>query len=110
MNKKPPSQNKNTAGYDFFGRLILDDTHFNGDDYVPERDDKRLTGQIMRVFNCMKDESWRSLKEIEDITGDPQASISAQLRHLRKPRFGMHTVNKVYIDNGLYHYQLIPYE
>ncbi|KKL56177.1 hypothetical protein LCGC14_2247980, partial [marine sediment metagenome] len=35
-----------------------------------------------------------TLCEIEDLTGDPPASISAQLRHLRKERFGAHTVER----------------
>lgn len=79
---------------------------FNGDDYQPERDDKRLTGQIERVFNVMKDGRKRTLGEISEQTGDPEASISAQLRHLRKDRFGGHTVNRDYVYNGLYVYQL----
>ena len=79
---------------------------FNGSDYVPERDDERLTGQILRVATCMMDGQWRGLADIEAITGDPAASISAQLRHLRKERFGGHTVNKEYLGGGLWHYQL----
>lgn len=79
---------------------------FNGDDYQPVRDNRRLTGQINRVYECMKDGRWRTLDEIAKATGDPHASISAQLRHLRKPRFGGHTVHKDYIDSGLYKYQL----
>lgn len=81
---------------------------FNGPDYDPELDNKRLTGQIKRVFNCMKDGVWRTLSEIETITGDPQASISAQLRHLRKERFGLHTVEKENKGGGLFKYRLIP--
>lgn len=42
----------------------------------------------------MKDGKARTLKEIEDITGDPQSSISAQLRNLRKASFGSHVVTK----------------
>jgi hypothetical protein len=72
----------------------------------PERDNKRLTGQTLRIATCMMDGQWRSLAEIEAITGDPTASISAQLRHLRKERCGAHIVNKNYLGNGLWHYQL----
>ncbi len=68
--------------------------HFNGSDYVPALDDVRLTGQILRIYSLMRDGAWRSLSEIEDETGDPGASVSAQLRHLRKPRFGGHQVDK----------------
>lgn len=83
---------------------------FNGSDYIPERDDVRLTGQILRVWDVVKDQKWRTLREIADLTCDPEASVSAQLRHLRKPRFGGHTVEKEYIDNGLYKYRVIPSE
>ena len=40
-------------------------------------------------------------------TGDPPESVSAQLRHLRKERFGSHTVEKKYLGDGLYVYRLI---
>lgn len=80
---------------------------FDGDDYKRNRDDARLTGQILRVWECMSDGRWRTLREIANITGDPEASISAQLRHLRKPRFGGHTIEREYIDQGLYKYKLI---
>jgi hypothetical protein len=81
---------------------------FNGSDYDPQRDDARLIGQLLRIWEYMKDSKWRTLSEIAQATGDPQASISAQLRHLRKPRFGAHTVDKEYLGNGLYQYKVIP--
>jgi hypothetical protein len=83
---------------------------FAGSDYIPAFDDARLTGQIKRVFECMKDGVFRTLGEIERTTGDPQASISAQLRHLRKSRFGGHIVSKRprgERSQGLFEYQLI---
>lgn len=67
---------------------------FDGADYVPTLDKKRLTGQLLRVFNLMRDGVWRTLDSIAAATGDPAASISAQLRHLRKKRFGAHDVQK----------------
>jgi hypothetical protein len=87
-----------------------DKPRFNGADYVSTRDDVRLTGQLQRVFDLMKDGMWRTLGAIEMATGDPAPSISAQLRHLRKARFGGHTVNRRYIGEGLYQYQLIVKE
>lgn len=80
---------------------------FDGSDYEPERDDVRLTGQIQRIFDLMKDGKQRTLQQIAEATGDPPASISAQLRHLRKPRFGSHAVKKDYRGEGLYLYRLI---
>ena len=83
---------------------------FDGPDFVAELDEKRLTGQINRIFELMIDGEWRTLQEIEKATGDPQASISAQLRHLRKPRFGSYTLNKRRRGEekrGLFEYQLL---
>lgn len=80
---------------------------FNGADYVPERDDERLGKQLERVFWAMLDEQWHTLGAVARMTGDPEASISAQLRHLRKPRFGGHKVERRYKGDGLYEYKLI---
>lgn len=62
---------------------------------------------MQRIWACMKDGEWRSLPAIAAATNDPEASISAQLRHFRKDRFGAHTVNKRYVANGLFEYQLV---
>jgi hypothetical protein len=80
--------------------------HFNGSAYVPGRDDDRLRGQQLRIWNLMRDGCFRTLHQIAQSTGDPEASISAQLRHLRKPRFGAFLVDKVYLDNGLFSYRV----
>ena len=87
--------------------IDFDALRFNGPDYDPARDNARLGEQIKRIFDLMRDGEWRTLAEIESATGDPPASISAQLRHLRKDRFGGHTIEKDYRGNGLYSYRLI---
>ena len=87
----------------------LFNANFDGPDYVPEFDKERLSGQIKRVYNLMKDGKFRTLREIEDAINDPQSSISAQLRNLRKEKFGSHEVNKQARGdrkNGLFEYQL----
>jgi hypothetical protein len=81
---------------------------FDGSDYLPERDDARLTGQLLRVWSAMEHGVWRTLDQLAEITNDPPASISAQLRHLRKPRFGAHQIQKEHLGNGLYRYRVIP--
>lgn len=80
---------------------------FNGPEYVPERDDARLTGQIERIFKLMRDGAWRTIQEIAAATGDPENSCSAQLRHLRKPRFGAHTVERRSRCGALFEYRLV---
>jgi len=87
--------------------MSFDKPRFNGSDYQPERDDHRLNEQYAKIFDLMKDGEWRSLDEISKATGAPAPSASAQLRHARKIRFGNHTVNKKYMGDGLYLYQLI---
>jgi hypothetical protein len=85
--------------------------HFNGSDYDPSLDDPRLKAQILRVFDLMRDREWRTLSEISEATSDPPASVSAQLRHLRKARFGAYAVNKRsrgHRESGLFEYQLDP--
>lgn len=80
---------------------------FDGADYQPDRDTVRLTAQIGRIYTLMRDGQWRTLDDIARQTGDPQASVSAQLRHLRKTRFGAHTVQKEYLHEGLYRYRML---
>ena len=80
---------------------------FNGADYVHARDAARLTLQHERVLAVMQDYKPHTLSEISDITGDPEASVSAQLRHLRKPRFGGHQITKTHLGHGLYEYLLV---
>lgn len=82
---------------------------FNGSDYT-QQDDDRLRGQQLRVWNAVKDGQFRSLGDIAAKTGDPEASISAQLRHLRKPRFGGFVVEKKHMGNGLFHYRVLAPE
>lgn len=80
---------------------------FDGADYVHELDGKRLAKNHLKLKNLMQDQRFRTLSEISAITNIPEASVSAGLRDFRKERFGGHIVNKNYLENGLYSYQLI---
>lgn len=83
---------------------------FDGADYDPVVDDARLTGQLRRIWDVILDGAWRTLREIGDVTGDPEASISAQLRHLRKARFGSHIIERRTRGErsaGLWEYRLV---
>lgn len=85
------------------------DERFDGDDYDDKRDRPRLRGQLRRIWDEVRSGEWYTLGEIASRTGDPEASISAQLRHLRKPRFGKHDVEKRHRGDesrGLYEYRL----
>jgi len=90
---------------------------FAGAVYEPLCDEIRLTKQILRIFRIMCDGEWRIFGEINEATksderpfGDPENSISAQLRHLRKKRFGSHLVDKRKRGDdvgGLWEYRLV---
>jgi hypothetical protein len=53
----------------------------------------RLSLQLTRVFELMKDAKYRTLREIANLTGCLETSASARLRDLRKPKFGSHAVD-----------------
>jgi hypothetical protein len=83
---------------------------FDGETYEPEIDHDRLGAQALRVWTVVSDAQWRTLAAIEQLTGDPQASISARLRDFRKGKFGAHTVERRRRDDqrGLFEYRVIP--
>lgn len=85
---------------------------FDGAAYVSEFDHSRLKGQMLKIWDLMKDGQFRTLQEIAQATNAPEASASAQLRNLRKQKFGSHTVERRRRgdrSSGLFEYKLIPY-
>ena len=52
---------------------LYSDADFDGSDYVPERDNPRLKGQLLRVWQEVKDGRWKTLRSIAVATGDPEA-------------------------------------
>lgn len=62
--------------------------------------------QLLRVRDLMADGKFRTLQEISSATGDPEASVSARLRDLRKPQFGGHKVDRVKLPNGKFEYRV----
>lgn len=81
--------------------------HFDGETYDEVRDHARLAKQIGKVEALMRDGKWRTLAQIANETGAPEASISARLRDLRKPKFGGHEIAREYVDRGLYRYRMV---
>ena len=68
----------------------------------------RLNAQAKRVYVVMSDNQWHTLAEIAAATNDPESSVSARLRDLRKPRFGGFTVNRRRRSVGTWEYSLAP--
>ena len=81
--------------------------HRDGKTYDHARDARRLAGQHNRVLAFMRDGKWHTLSEIALHTRDPEASVSARLRDLRKPRFGSHMIEREYVERGLFRYRLV---
>jgi hypothetical protein len=50
--------------------------------------------QIDRLLCALRGAGWLSLLDLHSMTSDPIASISANLRNLRKPEHGSHTINR----------------
>jgi hypothetical protein len=65
-----------------------------GPAYSPALDGERIAKQHEVIRDFMLRSGWKTLAEIEQALGYPQASVSAQLRHLRKTRFGSYQVEK----------------
>lgn len=69
-------------------------------------DGARLHRQHNRVLAVMRDGCWHTLPELAAATGDPEASISARIRDLRKERFGSYIVDRRRRTVGLFEYKL----
>lgn len=80
--------------------------YFDGVTYEPPEDESRLRTQLWRVFVYMTDEQEHTLAELAEVTGGSEASVSARLRDLRKPRFGAWIIDRRRIAGGLFGYRL----
>ena len=57
-------------------------------------------GQTARIRRIMNDGKWHTLKEISKKTRDPEPSVSARIRDLRKPGNGSYVVEKRRVNGG----------
>jgi len=81
---------------------------FDGATYQRDRDHARLTGQLARVADALADGRWWTLAALAERTGDPEASVSARIRDLRKGRFGGYDVlAERATDGGTWRYRLV---
>jgi hypothetical protein len=78
-----------------------------GSTYDAKRDFDRLNTQQADVWAVFKDGEWHTLRSLSERTGHPEASISARIRDFRKPRFGGHTVEREYVERGLFRYRVV---
>ncbi len=83
---------------------------FDGTTFDPASDQARLTNQLHRIYAVVKDGQWRTLGEIAAASGAPESSVSAQLRNLRKSKYGAHVIEKQARGDrsrGLYEYRMV---
>ena len=81
--------------------------HFDGITYDHRLARARLAGQLLRVFELMRDGKWRTLRQIQEYAGGSESGASARIRDLRKPRFGAYTVERRRRTAGIWEYRLI---
>ena len=63
---------------------LLDWVPIGGTTFNHTFDAERLACQARKVYDLMRDSQWRTLSEIRELISQPEASISARLRDLRK--------------------------
>ena len=82
---------------------------FDGATYDAKLDQERLGRQLKKVFELMADHEWRTLSEMEAHLWEPQASISARIRDLRKKRFGGYLIQRRRrgeAERGIFEYRM----
>ncbi len=80
---------------------------FDGATFQPEQDQARLGAQLQRVLALLQRTAcWLTLRDIAIATGDPEASISARLRDLRKQKHGGYEVEHRRRTVGQWEYRI----
>ena len=80
---------------------------FDGKTYKPSRDYTRLKTQLEAVHELMTDGRWRTLDTIKGLCGGSDASVSARLRDLRKPKYGSLVVERRHRIGGIWEYRVV---
>lgn len=83
-----PLFNQDATRNEQIGQLVDFVSEFDGRHYDPEKDRERLTCQMKGVLECLLPGKWLTVSELSNKTNYPEPSISAQLRNMRKVKFG----------------------
>jgi len=87
--------------------LFLHAPRFDGETFDVALDGPRLTAQLAKVRTYMLGHGeWRSLAEIAQATGEPEASVSARLRDCRKVKHGGYSVERRRRSAGCWEYRM----
>lgn len=82
-------------------------------DCVNPKDEDRafkLTGDLKMIFDIMSDGQAHLVSDIAFDLNLPECSVSAQIRHLRKSKFGGHKIKRISLTKGLSAYQMILFD
>ena len=84
-------------------------------DHYTASDRKRLEPQMIQIRDYMLTVKWQSVAQIASALRQihpgghfPENSIQAQLRNLRKAKFGGYQVEKRRVGEGYYVYRVLP--
>jgi hypothetical protein len=55
---------------------------------------RRLSAKINLLRIALADEKWHTLDDLAKTTDSPEASVSANIRNLRKVEFGSHRIDR----------------
>jgi hypothetical protein len=80
---------------------------FHGETYDAAKDQKRLGGQMLRVYEAMRSGQWFTLARLAAIAGGSESGVSARIRDLRKPQYGSHEIERRRVaESGLWEYRM----
>lgn len=79
---------------------------FDGATFNQARDGARLQCQLDAVRRLMLSGGWWTLAKLSERAQGSEASVSARLRDLRKPKFGAYHIERRYVSNGVWEYHL----
>lgn len=79
---------------------------FDGRTFNQVRDGSRLRGQLEAVRGALISGGWWTLAKLSERARGSEASVSARLRDLRKPKFGAYDIERRYVSNGVWEYHL----
>lgn len=74
---------------------------FPGPGITSDKDESRILTHNEIIWELMLGGGFWTLREVEQITGFPQASISAAFRSFRNPKFGGHNIDREHEGGGL---------
>jgi hypothetical protein len=61
---------------------------------------------LYKLLSVVKDGKWRTIKQLSDATGNIPTAASANMRNLRKAKYGGYIIERRHLGNGLYEYRM----